>query len=188
MQQRITQAALNLRRLRDQKGALRVQVGAERGDGAMQWQIPLGKVPPEVAGEFGSDMRRAWELEVARQVGRTIVDVVQPYIAHSVPAERRAFVGCALSYQGTVRALISVTAHRLPLRVEAQLADILGQEISASPAAGRGGAAFPLTAFMRPGCEPEGCVTVTLKGPTLPVQQGAVAAILEGVGYKKGEV
>lgn len=154
----------------------------------MQWQIPLGKIAPGLVGDYGSDIRKAWEDAVLVQVGKTILDVVEPYVLSSIAAERRAFVGLSPSFQGSTRAFISVSAHRLPNIVMSQLADILSQEITTPPVAGRDSPHVSLRASMGPGCEPEGCVTVTLKGPNLPMNQGAVAAILEGVGYKKEEV
>jgi hypothetical protein len=188
MELRACRIAAQLRQLRDMGGQLRVQVGAKRVEGAAEWIINLGRVPVQRVGALESEGRKAWEAEVVSQVGNAILPVVWPYIDPSVPEEERGLMGCSLNHQGKEKANISLRAHKFPNRVVAQLADILSQDLEMPSPAGGGGQAITLRAVMGPGTEPEGCVTVTLKGPNLPIEQGAMAAILAGAGYDLDKV
>lgn len=176
-EERAAAASWALVHLRDSQAPIRVQVGAARTEGEMGWRIPIGRVPEHQVGPYQSEQRRAWEENVTTYLSELILPLVQPYI---VVPEAHAFVGVTMSHPGTPKAIISILTCGLPPRVSMAVEGQLRQGVTVTVMTG---APITLTCHMQPGCEPSGSITVIMSGPELPRQTGAVAAILQAVGY-----
>ena len=139
----------------------------------------MGKVAEHLAGAYGSVTRREWEDTVTEEVSKLIHPIVHPFLAS---VERTVFVGVSSSHAGTNKAILSVLTCGLPDSAIMAVEGVLRQGVSVKVA---GDVTVPLNCHLQPGSEPAGCITVLLTGTDLPRQAGAVATILQAVGYSE---